>query len=341
VVVRVERAPIHPADLILLLAGTDPARAEFGTVDGLPRVSARLSSDAARAQAGRIGRALPVGLEGAGVVVAAGAQAQALLGQRVAVLAVGGGLYGEFVTVPAADCAPLPAGLSARDGAGLFCNPLTALAMVETLHQTGRHALVHTAAASSLGQMLVKICREDGIGLVNVVRREEQALLLKRLGAERVCNSTTSGFADDLHRALVATGATIAFDAIGGGTLAGELAAAMERAAAGRLGEFSPFGSAVHKQVCIYGGLDSSPTILSRRGYGMVWDIGGWAMPPVLERAGPARKTQLVQRVLAGLTTTFASHYAAEITLAQALERDHMLEYCRLSTGGKFLIAPN
>ena len=340
VLVRIEATPVHPADLIPMLAGADPAQAEFAVIDGLPRVRARLSPAAAQAQAGRIGVALPVGLEGAGTVIATGPQAQALLGQRVALMSVSGGLFGELVTVPATDCALLPSGLAACDGAGLFCNPLTALAMVETLHQTGRAALVNTAAASSLGQMLVRICQEDGIPLVNVVRRPEQAGLLRAIGAEHVCNSADPGFADDLHRALVATGATIAFDAIGGGGMAGELAAAMERAAVERSGVFSPFGSSVHKQVCIYGGLDPSPTIVPRRGYGMTWDVGGWAMPTVLERAGTARKMQLIERIVAGLTTTFASTYASEITLSQALERDIMLAYCRLATGGKVLINP-
>ncbi len=340
VVIRVEAAPIHPADLIPLLAGGDPALAKFSVVDDLPRVKLQLSPGALRAQAGRIGVALPVGLEGAGTVIAAGSQTELLAGERVAVMMVSGGLYAQYVTVPAAECAPLPQGLPARDGADMFCNPLTALAMVETLHQTGHSALVHTAAASSLGQMLVRICAEDGIALVNIVRRPEQAELLRNIGAQYVCDSSAPDFAEALHRALVATGAGLAFDAIGGGGMAGELAAAMERAAVERLGVFSPYGSPVHKQVHIYGGLDPSPTILPRRGYGMLWDVGGWAMPPVLERAGPVRKAALVERITAGLSTTFASTYASEISLAQMLERETMLDYCRLATGGKVLLNP-
>lgn len=340
VTIRVEAAPINPADLIPLLAGIDPATAKFGGRAELPQVSAHLPAAALAAQAGRIGRALPVGLEGAGLVIAAGPDAQDLLGQRVAVLSMGEGLYAQHCTVPRHDCAPLPPGITARQGAGLFCNPLTALAMVETLRQTGQTAMVHTAAASSLGQMLVRICAEDGVSLVNIVRRAEQADLLRGLGATHVCDSSLPSFAEDLHAALLATGATVAFDAIGGGTMAHDLLVAMERAAVERTGCYSPFGSTEAKQVHIYGGLDPAPTRLPRRGCGMTWHVSGWAMPPILAKAGPERTAQLMARIVGGITGTFASHYAEEISLAEALGPAAMLDYCRLATGRKFLINP-
>lgn len=340
VTIRVEAAPINPADLIPLLAGADPAAARFDGTAARPRVLAQLPAAALGVQAGRIGRSLHVGLEGAGLVIAAGPGAQDLLGKRVAVLSMVEGLYAQHCTVPRHECAPLPDGVSPRQGAGLFCNPLTALAMVETLRQTGEQAMVHTAAASSLGQMLVRICAEDGVPLVNIVRRPEQAGLLRELGARHVCDSSQPAFAEDLHAALLATGATAAFDAVGGGMMAHDLLAAMERAAVERTGNYSPFGSSEAKHVYIYGGLDPSSTRLPRRGYGMTWHVSGWAMPPILTKAGQARTAELMARIASGITGTFASHYAKEISLAEALRPAAMRDYCRLATGRKFLINP-
>ncbi|MGB8365747.1 MAG: alcohol dehydrogenase catalytic domain-containing protein [Rhizomicrobium sp.] len=339
-VVRIEAAPINPADLIPLLAGADPASAQFEGTPERPRVIAQLSPEAVKAFAGRVGRSLAVGLEGAGCVVAVGKNAQALLGQRVAVLSLSAGLFGQYCTVPAAECMPLPEGVTARNGAGLFCNPLTALAIVETLRQTGQKALVHTAATSNLGQMLVRICKEDAIPLVNIVRRQEQVDLLRSMGAEHVCNSSAPSFREDLLSALRSTGAMVAFDAIGGGIMACDLLSAMEAAATKRSAEYSPYGSSEPKRVYIYGRLDPSPTLVPKRNYGMVWGIDGWAMPPILERAGPARAKDLTQRIVDNLTTTFAGHYGHEISLAQALQRDVMLGYCRQATGQKYLINP-
>lgn len=336
VVVRIEAAPINPADLIPLLAG---AAVDDFTFNG-SRAFARLSAAATASSSARAGIALPVGLEGAGTVTAAGPGAEGWLGKTVAVMAVTGGTFARYCTFPVEACVPLPASVSAREGAALFTNPLTALAMVETLRLEGKTALVHTAAASNLGRMLVRICAEDGIALVNVVRRAEHADLLRSLGARWVCDSSASTFEADLHAALVETGATIAFDAIAGGEMAGRLVAAMERAAVARSDSYSPYGSSEYKQVFIYGGLDPAPTTLPRGGYGMTWSVAGWAMPPALARAGVHRQGELIERILAGLTTTFASHYSETIPLRRVLDRDTMADYTSLATGRKYLIDP-
>lgn len=339
-VVGVEAAPINPSDILPMLAGCHPDDATFGGTVDEPTVTAGLSPAAMTALAGRVGHAMPVGLEGAGTVVAAGEQAQALLGKRVAFLSMAMGAFGQYCTVAMSDCVALPDGVTARQGADLFCNPLTVMAMVETLAQVGATAMIHTAAASNLGQMLVRVCKEDGVPLVNVVRREEHVELLRSLGAEHVCNSAAPSFPEDLARAVAATGATVAFDAIGGGTMASELLVAMESAAAGRMPAYSAYGSAEMKRVYVYGLLNPGATELPRHGYGMLWSVEGWAMPPILERAGPERAMTLTRRVVESITTTFASDYGHEISLAEALGREAMTGYCRKATGQKYLIVP-
>jgi NADPH2:quinone reductase len=340
VVVRIEASPINPSDVMLLLAGADASGARFEGTPERPRVTAYLSPEAAKTNAGRIGQSLAVGLEGAGRVVAAGKNAQALLGHRVALLSLSAGTFGQYCTVSMAECLPVPDGISAREGAGLFCNPLTALAIVETLHQTGHKAMVHTAAASNVGQMVVRVCQEDGIALINIVRKQEQVELLQSIGARYVCNSSAPSFRDDLLNALRATHAVVAFDAIGGGTMASELLSGMEAAAVERLGRYSPYGSSEAKRVYMYGRLDSSPTLGPKGSYGLVWGIEGWAMPPILEKAGAARVQELTQRIVANLRTTFASGYGHEISLAQVLHRDVLLGYCRQATAEKYLVTP-
>jgi hypothetical protein len=314
-------------------------RAIAGGTPDRPVVTAPLPPAAVRAAAARAGQPLPAGNEGAGTVVAAGASdtARALLGKMVAV--AGGAMYSQYRCVGAAACLELPDGARAADGAAAFVNPMTALGMVETMRMEGHTALVHTAAASNLGQMLSRLCIEEQIPLVNIVRSPAQAELLRAAGATWVCDSTSGIFTGDLTEALRATMATIAFDAIGGGTLAGRILACME-AAISAGAEFSRYGSSVHKQLYIYGGLDRGPTELTRS-FGMAWGVGGWLLTPFLQKAGPEKVADLRRRVAAGLTTTFASQYTDQVSLAGALQLDAIAVYSRQATGQKYLITPN
>jgi NADPH:quinone reductase-like Zn-dependent oxidoreductase len=341
ILVRIEASPINPSDLGLLLGPADLSTAKVtGEVDEAV-VTAKIPPQLMRAMAGRLDQSLPVGNEGAGVVVDAGAspEAQALMGRTVAIL--GGAMYAQYRTVKAAEALPLHEGSTPRDGASCFVNPLTALGMVGTMRLEGHTALVHTAAASNLGQMLVKIGLADGTPLVNIVRSPAQAELLRGLGARHVCDSSDPKFMETLIAALVETGATLAFDAIGGGDLAGKILTGMEVAAVQRGGgAFSRYGSTTHKQLYIYGGLDTGPTVLNRA-FGMSWGMGGWLLTYFIQKVGPAEAAKLRQRVADELKTTFASHYTAEISLAEALQPEVMAAYNRKTTGEKYLINPH
>ncbi|MBB5053295.1 NADPH:quinone reductase-like Zn-dependent oxidoreductase [Afipia massiliensis] len=340
VIVRVEGSPINPSDLGLLLGAADMTTAKSsGTGDSIV-VTAAVPEPLMRAMAGRLDESMPVGNEGAGVVVAAGSssRAQSMMGKMVAM--IGGAMYAQYRCIKAADCLVLPDGTTAAEGASCFVNPLTSLGMTETMRREGHKALVHTAAASNLGQMLNKICLTDGIGLVNIVRNAEQEALLRKIGATYVCNSSSATFMDDLTQALVATGATLAFDAIGGGKLAGQILACMEAAANKTAKAYSRYGSTVHKQVYIYGGLDTRPTEINRS-FGMAWGVGGWLLFPFLQKIGPAEAQKLRERVAAELKTTFASHYTQVVSLQEALQLSNIAAYGKRATGEKFLINPN
>lgn len=340
VLVRIEAAPINPSDIGLLFGAADLASAAaVGTADA-PRLQMAVPAKLMRAMAGRLGQPLPAGNEGAGTVVAAGASpaAQALLGRTVA--GFGGAMYAQYRCLPVADCLPLPAGATAVDGASCFVNPLTALGMVETMKREGHSALAHTAAASNLGQMLNRICLADGVPLVNIVRKPEQAALLRAQGARIVCDSSAPTFAADLADAFTATGATIAFDATGGGTLASDILLAMETALNRNAKEYSRYGSSTHKQVYLYGSLDMRPTEI-RRNVGMAWGVGGWLLTPFLQRVGAEAAAALKARVARELHTTFASRYAREITLAQVLDPAVVADYAARQTGGKVLVRPD
>ncbi|MCV7346279.1 zinc-binding dehydrogenase [Mycolicibacterium rhodesiae] len=340
VLVRVEASPINPSDLGLLVATADMSTATVAGTPERPVVTASIPERSLAGLAARLDKSLPVGNEGAGTVVAAGPSeaAQALIGKTVGIAA--GAMYSQYRVVDAPMCLVLPDGATARDGASSFVNPLTALGMTETMRREGHSALVHTAAASNLGQMLVKICAKDGIPLVNIVRKPEQEQLLTSLGAEYVLNSTSPSFVADLVEALKATSATLAFDATGGGTLASDILNAMEVAASAKAGEYSRYGSDVHKQVYIYGALDTSPTVLTRN-FGMSWGIGGWLLTPFLKTAGAETISRLRARVAAELTTTFASNYTREVSLAGMLKPDAFNEYVKRATGEKFLVTPH
>jgi len=336
VVVRIEATPINPSDVGLFVGAADLSTLKAsGSV-----VTAQVPAPAMKAMAGRVGESLPVGNEGASVVVEAGESdaARALLGKTVAV--IGGAMYSQYRCLKARDCLVLPMDATPADGASCFVNPLTSLGMVETMRREGHTALVHTAAASNLGQMLNRICIKDGVELVNIVRDERQEELLRGLGARHVCNSASPSFTDDLTQAIVATGATIAFDAIGGGLLASQILNAMEAAANLKATSYSRYGSSTHKQVYIYGGLDLRPTEL-RRGFGMAWSVGGWLLFPFLQKIGAEASERLRQRVVAELKTTFASHYTQVVSLPEALEIPTILGFCKRATGEKYLINPH
>jgi NADPH:quinone reductase len=340
VVVRVDAAPINPSDLGLLLAGADPTTLHAsGTADD-PVVTGSIPANVLRTLTGRFDQALPVGNEGGGVVVDAGSSdaAQSLLGKTVGLF--GGSMYTQYRTVDASMCLAMPEGTLPSEAASCFVNPLTALGMVETMRLEGHSALVHTAAASNLGQMLVRICADDGVPLVNIVRRPEHVDLLGAIGAKYVCDSSAPTFMADLVEALTATSATIAFDAIGGGRLAGQILTAMEAAAVAKATEYSRYGSTTYKQVYIYGGLDRGPTEFNRS-FGMVWGIGGWLLMPFLQRVGPDVAQRMRDRVAAEVKTTFASSYAAEVSLAEALTPEAISRYGAQATGAKYLIKPN
>lgn len=340
VLVRIDATPINPSDLGLLLGPADLATAQSSGSGDAIKVTAKVPVAALASLAARLDQSMPVGNEGAGTVIKAGASdaAQALLGKTVS--AVGGSMYAQYRVLKVVECQELPAGTTAAEGASWFVNPLTALGMTETMKREGHTALVHTAAASNLGQMLNKICQEDGIKLVNIVRSAAQAKTLRDIGARYICDSTAPTFLDDLTQALVETGATIAFDATGGGKLASQILACMEMALNKSASSYSRYGSTQHKQVYIYGSLNTGPTELVRS-YGMAWGVGGWLLTPFLQKIGRAEQTRLRQRVVANLKTTFASHYTKIVSLPEALQLANVQAYSKRATGEKFLINPN
>lgn len=339
IVVKVEATPINPSDHGVMFGWADISKAT-STGEGADRVlRAPLAPGGLARMKARLGQALPVGNEGSGTVVAAGsdAYAQSLMGKRVAVM--GGGMYSGYRAVPAMNALPLPESASAKDGASCFVNPLTALCFVETMKNEGHTAIVHTAAASNLGQMLNRICQADGVDIVNVVRKAEQVEILKNMGAKYIVNSSDDDFHMQLTDAIHETGATLGFDAIGGGDMASKILTAMEAAAARTPGAYSIYGSVAHKQVYLYGSLDFTPTTLNRA-YGMAWGVGGWLLPNFLAKAGMETAVRLRKRVAAELHTTFKSHYTDEISLSEALDADIVRRYNAKKTGEKFLINP-
>jgi NADPH:quinone reductase-like Zn-dependent oxidoreductase len=340
VLVKVEATPINPSDLGLLLGPADMSTAKASGSGAAIKITAKVPEQALPFIAARLDQAMPVGNEGAGTTIKAGSSeaAQALLGKTVSM--IGGGMYAQYRLLKASDCQPLPTGTTAAEGASWFVNPLTALGMTETMKREGHKALVHTAAASNLGQMLNKICQEDDIGLVNIVRSGEQAKLLYGIGARHVVDSNSATFADELTHALVETGATIAFDAIGGGKLTSQILTCMELALNKTAKEYSRYGSTTHKQVYIYGSLNTAPVELVRN-YGMAWGVGGWLLTPFLQKIGRPEQARLRERVVKSLRTTFASHYTKTVSLTEVLDLANIAVYGKRATGAKYLINPN
>jgi len=340
VLVRVEASPINPSDLGLLFGMADMSTAKASGTSDAPMITADIAPNILKTLTARLDQALPVGNEGGGVVVAAGDSelAQSMLGKTVGIL--GGAMYTQFRCVDAEQCLVMHEGTTSAEAASCFVNPLTALGMVETMKAEGHTALVHTAAASNLGQMLNKICIADGVQLVNIVRKQEQVDLLTAMGAQHVCNTSDDDFMQQLTDALVETGATIAFDATGGGPLTGQILTAMERAALTTTKEYSGYGSTTYKQVYIYGGLDRRPTEFNRA-FGTAWGIGGWLLPPFLQKIGVEAAEALRQRVANEIKTTFASAYTAEVSLSEALTLEAITVYGKQATGEKYLINPS
>ena len=339
VVLRVDAAPINPSDLILLLAGVDASSLSVQGPSDRPVLTGKVKSTGPFTA--RLGQSLPVGNEGAGTIIDAGssAAAQGLLGKTVAA-APGSGMFGEYRVLRVDQCLVLNPGSTAADGASACINPLTALGFLETMRREKHTALANTAAASNLGQMLVRICLKDGVELVNVVRSPEQLALLKGIGAKHVCDSSSASFMNDLTEAFAVTGATIAFDAIGGGKIAGQLLTCMEAAINRKATAYSRYGSSTHKQVYIYGGLDLGPTEFARS-FGLAWGLGGWLLTPFLQTLAPAAAETLRRRIADELTTTFASSHAKKVPLAEALQLSAVREYAKRATGAKYLITPH
>jgi NADPH2:quinone reductase len=342
VLIKVEAAPINPSDLGLLLSfaadlsSISTSGSEDETVTSMKIHPALMGS-----MKSRLNQSMQAGNEGAGIIIDAGENAKELIGKTVGL--AGGAMYSQYRCVPAASCLVMDEGTSSAEAASSFVNPLTALSFVETMKMENHTALVHTAAASNLGQMLVKICKDDGIPLVNIVRKSEQVDLLKNLGAEYICNTSDESFMDDLVNALVTTGATLGFDATGGGNngeLPGQILSAMEIAANKTAKEYSRYGSDTYKQVYIYGGLDQSPTVL-KRAYGMSWGLGGWLLTPMIGRIGMEKFGQMRMRVAKEIKTTFASSYAEEISFEEMLQPETIKSYAKQATGNKYLVNPH
>ena len=340
VLLKVEASPINPSDLGLLLAYADISKAEYSGTDANPVVTAPINPKLMVGLAPRVDKSMSAGNEGAGLVIACGDsdEAQALLGKTVAGL--GPPMYSEYRTLKVHQCLEMLPGVNSRQAAACFVNPLTAMGMVETMRLEGFSGLVHTAAASNLGQMLQKICLLDNVPLVNIVRKPEQEEILRAIGATHVCDSSKDTFSMDLQNAIAQTEGYIGFDATGGGRLPNEILAAMERAANAVSVEFNRYGSTQYKQVYIYGGLERSHTIL-KRNYGMQWGLGGWLLTPFLQKIGRERTAELRQRVANEVTTTFKSNFSNEVSMAEALTAEALATYSQQSTGQKYLINPS
>jgi NADPH2:quinone reductase len=339
VVIRIEAAPLNPSDLAVLFSAADMTTATQAGTEQSPAIIADVPAKFMPAVKTRVGKAIPVGNEGAGTVVAAGSSpaAQALMGKTVAV--IGGGTYRQYLCANVQSCLELKQGTTAKEGASSFVNPLTALAMVETMRAEGHKAIIHAAAASNLGQMLNRICIADGVDLINIVRKAEQETLLRDMGAKYVVNSSSDTFLADLTAAIIETGATIAFDPIGGGQLTSDILNCMEVAAARDMKEHSVYGSDTFKQAYIYGALDRGPITLNRN-FGFAWGVNGFLLFNALAKLGTKTVMAMRKRVADEITTTFASHYTHEVSLAEVLQLKSIAGYSKHATGEKYLITP-
>ena len=342
VLIEILAAPINPSDLALLTTfGGDLSNISISGSGDDTVASMKVHPAVMRSMKSRLDKPMPAGNEGAGVVVDAGLNVKGLIGKTVGL--AGGSMYAQYKCAPAINCLILEDGTTPVEAASSFVNPLTALSFVETMKMENHSAIVHTAAASNLGQMLIKICQSDGIPLVNIVRKNEQVEILKSIGAKYICNTSDPGFMESLINALVETGATLGFDATGGGNdgeLPGQILTAMEVAANKNSEQYSRYGSETYKQVYIYGGLDQNPTIL-KRSYGMSWGLGGWLLTPMLGKIGMEKVQAMRVRIAKEIKTTFASKYAGEISFEEMLQPEIINSYAKQSTGNKFLVNPH
>ena len=342
VLIEILAAPINPSDLALLTTfGGDLSNINISGSGDDTVASMKVHPAVMKSMKSRMDKSMAAGNEGAGVVVDAGVNAKSLIGKTVGL--AGGSMYAQYKCAPAMNCLVMEDGTTPSEAASSFVNPLTALSFVETMKMENHSAIVHTAAASNLGQMLVRICQSDGIPLVNIVRKEEQVEILKGIGAEYVCNTSDPDFMESLINALVETGATLGFDATGGGNggeLPGQILTAMEVAANKNSEQYSRYGSETYKQVYIYGGLDRTPTVLTRA-YGMSWGLGGWLLTPMLGKIGMERVQEMRIRIAKEIKTTFASKYAGEISFEEMLQPEVINSYAKQSTGNKFLVNPH
>ncbi len=336
VLIKVQATPINPSDLGLLVGPADIT--SINEIEKGKKVEMRVPENLIRSVSARFDQNLPVGNEGAGLVESAGKGAEDLIGKTVGL--AGGAMYSEYRCVSANNCLVMNEGTTAEQAASCFVNPLTALGMVETMKMENHKGLVHTAAASNLGQMLIKICLSENVPLVNIVRKDEHVELLRSLGAKHVCNSSSDSFMEDLVKSLIETGATLGFDATGGGKLASQILTAMEIAANKSATEYSRYGSDQFKQVYIYGGLDRNPTTLTRS-FGFSWGLGGWLLTPFIGRIGIERFGELRQKVADEIDTTFQSKYSKIVSLEEALYKENIQAYTRQATGDKYLIRPD
>ena len=342
VLIEILAAPINPSDLALLTTfGGDLSNISISGSGDDTVASMKVRPAVMRSMKSRLDKSMPAGNEGAGVVVDAGSNVKGLVGKTVGL--AGGSMYAQYKCAPAISCLVMEDGTTPVEAASSFVNPLTALSFVETMKMENHSAIVHTAAASNLGQMLIKICQIDGIPLVNIVRKNEQVEILKGIGAKYICNTNDPDFMESLINALVETGATLGFDATGGGNdgeLPGQILTAMEVAANKNSEQYSRYGSETYKQVYIYGGLDQNPTIL-KRSYGMSWGLGGWLLTPMLGKIGMERIQEMRERIAKEIKTTFASKYAGEISFEEMLQPEIINSYAKQSTGNKFLVNPH
>lgn len=342
VLLQVEASPINPSDLGLLISFAADLSSISSEGNGDNTVtSMNIHPGLLKTMGPRLDKSMKVGNEGGGIVIDAGKNAKEMIGKTVGV--AGGAMYSEFRCVPAMSCLVMEEGTSPREAASSFVNPLTALGFIETMKLENHTALIHTAAASNLGQMLIKICKSDSVPLINIVRKKEHVDLLQDLGAQYVCNMSEESFMEDLISAIVETGATLGFDATGGGNegkLPGQILSAMEIAANKSAKEYSRYGSDVFKQVYIYGGLDPSPTVLNRS-YGLQWGLGGWLLTPFIAKVGPEKFQEMRDRVAKEIKTTFASNYTQEISLEEMLQPDILKTYAKQATGTKYLVTPH